>query len=87
MKEETAIGFVTRKVLVTFHRPICLMIGDDAVFAEAAICEYQDDQKQRVVDSPTRLVVVALPSGRKLAKSMDLSLCYSGVFAMVELSE
>lgn len=84
--ESRKVSFVTKKVLVTFSRPLCIMIGQDCIFTEAAICEYQQKQETRSLDDIARhLVIVALPSGRRIDKSLNVTMSYSGVFGIVEL--
>lgn len=84
---ETSIAFVTKKVLVTFMHPICLMIGENAVFAQAAICEYQQSaDDERLMNTPHEFLIVGLPDGKKLTRSLRVRVQgYSVVSAMVEL--
>lgn len=90
--KQDAVGFVTKKVLVTFVHRIAIMYAGTAIFAEALICEYQENTKSSenwrssFGSIPTEFTVVGLPDGRKLEKSIQLKvgLAY-GVSGMVEI--
>jgi hypothetical protein len=82
------LAFVTKKVLVTFHQQICFMVGGNAVYSAAAVCEYQQEVRDREFTSalPCEFTVVSLPNGPKLTKSLQLRTNgYGAVSAMVEL--
>jgi hypothetical protein len=81
------LSFVTRKVLVTFTHPVCLMLGDTAVFTNAAICEYNEAQDDRFREKiPASFTVVGTADGRKMSRSLQLHTAGFGVVsAMVEL--
>lgn len=77
------VGFVTKKVLVTFDRPIAVMAGETCVFTQAAICEY--DETQHDVSDFKKLRVIGFTDGRPLTKTLELSMRYGVVVAMMYL--
>jgi hypothetical protein len=80
------VGFVTKKVLVTFRMPIALMINDTAVFTQAAICELNEAATNERYDFTNRqLTVVGFADGRKLTKSLRLDVSFDSVTAVLEL--
>lgn len=81
------VGFVTKKALITFMHPICIMLGEMPVFISSAICEFEDEGARRLSNAPSQLVIVALPDGRLLKKSLRLRLSYSAITAMVEMDQ
>ena len=87
--EDTAVSFVTKKVLVTFVHQIAIMFGGSCIYTMAAICEYQEEKEKRhssFGSMPTEFTIVGLPDGRKLDRSFQLTVGIAyGVSAMVEI--
>jgi hypothetical protein len=88
--QETAVAFVTRKVLVTFSHEVGILINDSAAFIRTAIAEYQEDpnkEENRYYREvlPHQFTVVALSDGRKLTKSLQLRVAAHVVVSIVEL--
>ncbi len=87
-QQETALAFVTRKVLLTLNPPVCLLMSGTPVFAGAVIAEYQQDVGDQRMCMPQEFNVVGTPDGRKLSKTYRVRIGgYHGVAAMVELDD
>ena len=89
--QENAISFVTRKVLVSFHHPIFVPFGGITVSTFCAVCEYQDsmsDSSSRADRIPNHLTIVGLGDGRRLEKSLSITLSgySSAITGMIDLS-
>lgn len=93
MEPKQAVGFVTKKVLVTFGSEICIPMNGTAGFLRSAICEYQEatdraDTWRGLSDVPRDLTVVALPNGPKLTRTVHLRVAgWMVIAAMVFLDE
>jgi hypothetical protein len=87
--KEDAVGFVTKRALVTFTRPVCMFINGTAVMVNAAICEAQEPaDRPSFSDNPREFRVIGLPDGRKLTKSFNVRVgSFGEVSATVELED
>jgi hypothetical protein len=91
MSEEKgeAIGFVTKKVLISFVYGIFFPLeGGTPAMTHAAIAEYHEaDVNSRVsgTSMPSEFTIVGFPDGRPIKKGLRVRVGYSTVAAMVEL--
>ena len=89
-KKEEALGFVTRKVLLTFVYPVAFILNGSVVMTHTAFAEYQEttEEKQRRHGYGNNSTVVALGDGRKFPKGQHLELSgYATLAAVVEVGE
>lgn len=90
-ENKEALGFVTKKGLVSFANQIAFMVNGNCVFSMAAVCEWDDaesEQVERYRSSPKIFRVVSLPNGPKLDQSLVLhmnDIGFGGVVAILEL--
>ena len=88
-QEQTAVSFVTKKVLVTFKQHIVFPVDGMPITTLAAICEFEetvDGRRGSYQSFPRELRVVGF-ADRKLAKSLHLTIDVMGIAAMVRMED